>query len=75
MTEEVKRYLRKPYSVIVEPVNDESGEYYAAKVLEFDGCIATGETPQEARTAVCEVLEGFIESMLEDGEEVPEPTV
>lgn len=75
MNETVKEYMSKPYNVVIEPVNDEAGFYYMAKVSEFDGCIVTGETQQEARTAVYEVLEGFIESMLENGEEVPEPKV
>jgi predicted RNase H-like HicB family nuclease len=66
-------YLGQPYNVIIKPIHDEAGSYYAARVLEFDGCIATGKSFEEAREAVYEVLEGFIEDMMENNEEIPEP--
>lgn len=59
-----------PYAV---PFHDEAGNYFSARVLEFDGCIATGESWGEAHDAIYEVLEGFIEDMLVDGEAIPEP--
>ena len=37
----------KFYNIIVTPVSDEAGNYYTTRVLEFDGCIATGETKEE----------------------------
>ncbi|KKM61029.1 hypothetical protein LCGC14_1535950, partial [marine sediment metagenome] len=37
--------LRKPYARVLIP--DESGGYFA-KILEFPGCYAEGETPNEA---------------------------
>ena len=57
----------------IKEFGDESGSYYAAKVLEFDGCIATGDSREEVHNAIYEVLEGFIEDMLADGEAIPEP--
>lgn len=69
----LEKYLKRPYNIIIKPVSDEGGNYFAARVLEFDGCIATGETKEEAHNAIYEVLEGFIEDMIEDGEEIPEP--
>lgn len=69
----LEEYLKKPYNIIIKPVSDEAGNYFAARVLEFDGCIATGETKEEAHNNIYEVLEGFIEDMIEEGEEVPEP--
>ncbi|SDO17391.1 toxin-antitoxin system HicB family antitoxin [Alkalicoccus daliensis] len=70
---QLKEYLERPYNIILKAIHDEAGQYYAARVLEFDGCIATGETKEEAYAAVSEVLEGFIEDMLEDGDPIPEP--
>lgn len=67
------KHLKKPYNIIIKPVSDEAGNYFAARVLEFDGCITTGETKEEAHNNIYEVLEGFIEDMIEEGEEVPEP--
>ena len=69
----LEKYLKKPYNIIIKPVSDEAGNYFAARVLEFDGCIATGETKEEAHNNIYEVLEGFIEDMIEEGEEMPEP--
>lgn len=70
---DLKEYLDRPYNIIIKSVQDESGHYYVARVLEFDGCIATGETREEAHKAIYEVFEGFIESMLEDGDAIPDP--
>lgn len=69
----LEKYLMKPYNIIIKPVADEAGNYFSARVLEFDGCIAAGETKEEAYDNIYEVLEGFIEDMIEEGEEVPEP--
>lgn len=69
----LEEYLKKPYNIIIKPVSDEAGNYFAARVLEFDGCIATGETKEEAHNNIYEVLEGFIEDMIEEAEEMPEP--
>lgn len=66
-------YLDQPYNIIIKPIRDESGDYYAARVLEFDGCIATGDSLQDTHEAIYEVLEGFIEDMMENEEEIPEP--
>lgn len=69
----LEKYLKRPYNIIIKSVSDDAGNYFAARVLEFDGCISTGETKEEAHNTVYEVLEGFIEDMIEDGEKVPEP--
>lgn len=69
----VQDYVDQPYNIIVRAIHDEAGSYYVANVLEFDGCIATGDTKEEAYESVYEVLEGFIEDMLEDGDPIPEP--
>ena len=40
----VKKYLDLPYNYIIQPINDESGFYFYATILEFDGCQTTGKT-------------------------------
>ena len=69
----VKEYMKLPYNYIIQPVNDESGFYYYAHVLELDGCQSTGETFEEAYENLREVMEGWIEAKLEGGFEVPLP--
>ena len=69
----VKYYMELPYNYIVQPVKDESGEYYHARVLELDGCQSTGDTFEEAYENLKEAMEGWIETKLENGFEVPLP--
>ena len=69
----VKDYLELPYNIIIQPVQDESGKYFYARVLELDGCQSTGESFDEAYRGIMEVMEGYIEVKLENGYEVPKP--
>lgn len=69
----VKEYLDLPYNYIIQPVNDESGFYYHAKILELDGCQSTGDTFEEAFKNLKEAMEGWIETKLEAGFEIPLP--
>lgn len=69
----VKEYMDLPYNYIIQPVNDESGFYFYARVLELDGCQSTGETFEEAYENLREAMEGWIETKLEAGFEIPLP--
>ena len=69
----VKEYLELPYNFIVQPIKDESGSYFYARVLEFDGCQSTGETFEEAYENVKEAMKLWIEAKLEAGFEIPMP--
>ncbi len=62
-----------PYNFIISYVKDESGNYYYGKVLELDGCQSTGDTIDELYENLREAMEGYIETKLENGFEVPEP--
>jgi len=63
-------FLKKPYARMVTP--DERGGFYA-EILEFPGCYADGETPQEAYTNLENAAESWIAACLEQGQEIPEP--
>lgn len=69
----VKEYLEKPYNIIIKKIHDESGAYYHATVLELEGCQSTGETYEEAYNCVLEAMEGWIETKIENGFDVPLP--
>ena len=43
-SKEVKKYLDMPYSYVITQVEDESGKYFVARVLELDGLIRTGSS-------------------------------
>ena len=70
---EVKYYMNLPYNYIIRPINDESGNYYYARVLELDGCQTTGDTFEEAYANLKEAMEGWIETKLEGGFDIPMP--
>ena len=44
----VEDYINLPYNYIIQPINDESGFYFYARILELDGCQSTGNTFEEA---------------------------
>ena len=69
----VKDYMELPYNYIVQPIKDESGSYYYARVLELDGCQSTGETFEEAYENLKEAMEFWIETKLEAGFDIPLP--
>lgn len=69
----VEDYMNLPYNYIVQPINDESGSYFYARVLELDGCQSTGETFEEAYENLKEAMRGWIETKLEAGFDVPLP--
>lgn len=69
----VKEYINLPYNYIIHPINDESGTYFYARVLELDGCQSTGDTFEEAYQNLKEAMKGWIETKLDGGFEVPLP--
>ena len=69
----VREYMKLPYNYIVKPIEDESGSYFYASVLEFDGCQSSGDSFQEAYEGLMEAVEGWIETKLEAGFPIPAP--
>ncbi|MEW6113639.1 MAG: type II toxin-antitoxin system HicB family antitoxin [Thermodesulfobacteriota bacterium] len=52
----------------------EEGSSYGVDFPDFPGCITGGETMDIAYREAAEALQLHIKGMLEDGEEIPEPT-
>lgn len=67
---DLREYLKQPYSKLLMP--DESGGY-VAQVMEFPGCIAEGETADEAIHNLDEAMLDWLEEVIESGQRVPEP--
>ena len=63
-------YLKKPYSRTLIPVGD--GTFFA-EILEFPGCFAEGQSPDEAYKNLEAVAESWIEAAQDQGQEIPEP--
>ena len=69
----IEDYLKLPYNINIQKINDESGEYYYAKVMELDGCQSDGDTIDEAYKNILDAMEGYIETKLANNQEVPLP--
>lgn len=69
----IKEYMNQPYTRIVKPVTDESGSYYVGSILEFDGCMTTGESASEVYKLLDDAMEGWLEVKLEHGDYIPSP--
>jgi antitoxin HicB len=66
----VNSYLKQPYARIVVPEEDGT---FRGEILEFPGCIVTGDTPSEALNSLEEVASAWLESALEHHQPIPEP--
>lgn len=56
------------FLVVIEKANGN----YSAYAPDLPGCVATGDTRDEAEAAMHEALQLHIEGLLEDGQPVPE---
>ena len=59
------------YPVVIHKDPDSD---YGVTVPDLPGCISAGETHEQALTMAKEAIELHIEGMLEDGEDLPEPS-
>jgi len=57
------------YIVIIERGDNSYGAY----VPDLPGCVAVGETKEEALQLIKEAIELHLESMREEGSSIPEP--
>jgi predicted RNase H-like HicB family nuclease len=58
------------YSILIEKTK--TG--FSAYLPDLPGCIATGRAKQQVRRRIQEAVEIHLQSMLEDGDRIPEPT-
>ena len=57
------------FLVVIEKANGN----YSAFAPDLPGCVATGETPQEAEEAMYGAIEMHVKGLVADGLPVPEP--
>ena len=69
----IQKYLDRPYHIVIQHINDESGSYFFATVREFDGCMSHGDTYSEAFENIQDAMKGWIEAKLENGFSIPDP--
>lgn len=68
--EEADRILRRPYARIILPEFDGT---FRGEIMEFPGCIATGETVPETFAALEETARSWLLAALEHGQDIPTP--
>ena len=56
-------------------IDDSRDNIYVASVAELKGCMSHGSNVIEAAKNIQEALECYLESMIDDNEEIPEPTI
>lgn len=71
--DEVRRYLALDYDTVIVPDTCGSSPCFVAKHPELPGCMSHGSTPEEAIANLRDATELYIESLLEDGLDVPLP--
>lgn len=59
------------YTVIVEK---EAGTDWGAWVPDLPGCVAVGDTREDAERLIREAIQLHLQGMREDGEQIPEPS-
>lgn len=73
-TERLKRYREAAgYEIAIRPLTEAEGGGFGATVPQLPGCMADGETPQEALEAVYDAILCWMEAAEEMGRPVPEP--
>jgi predicted RNase H-like HicB family nuclease len=70
MKRSLQEILKRPYARIL--LRDTDGTY-TAEILEFPGCIAEGDTPDEAIKELDDAAASWLEAAIQQNEEIPEP--
>jgi len=65
---------RFDYPLIVEPLSEEDGGGFLARVPDLPGCMSDGETPEEAVVNVQDAIASWIEMAEDLGHVVPPPS-
>ena len=68
----VDEYMRLPWTIVVR-FHPEQGGYWSARVAELPGCLYATEDRSELLTELDVALRLTLESMIEEGDPLPEP--
>jgi antitoxin HicB len=70
---EFEQYVKLPYAIIIETDRENDEIYYMAFHPELPGCMAQGDTVEEAIASLNEARADYIKALLEWELEVPLP--
>ena len=66
---------RKKYSALVRKLSAAEGGGYLAEFPDLPGCMADGETPEEALQESQDALKSYLASIKKHGDKIPAPAV
>ncbi len=69
----IDHYLSQKYPVVLTPLKEQEGGGWFAEIKELPGCMADGETPQEAMESIEESKRLWITTAVKHGRSVPLP--
>ncbi|WP_298282371.1 type II toxin-antitoxin system HicB family antitoxin [Novosphingobium sp.] len=61
------------YRVYVEPLAASLGGGFVAYAPELEGCLADGDTPDQALSAIYDAISCWLEAAMEAGRAIPAP--
>jgi len=61
------------FAMIIEPAQDEQGEYFCAYFPDLPGCTTMGPTMEELRANAVDAVSGHLTALRELGKPVPFP--
>jgi predicted HicB family RNase H-like nuclease len=67
---EAERYLKRPYARMILPESDGT---FRGEIVEFPGCIATGDSASTTVSTLEEVARSWLAAALARGQNIPEP--
>jgi len=73
LKKQVEYYANLSYTTTVVQQDDGDGPYYLARVLELQGCMIHGDTPEEALREIEGVKRDWIKTNIEIGNKMPQP--
>lgn len=62
-------------AIYIATVHKDTDSDYGVQFYDFPGCISAGSTIEEAREMATEALMGHISLMIEDGDNIPSPSL
>ena len=61
------------YQVTLSALSEDDGGGFLAEVFELPGCIADGDTKEEALTNISDAIESWISTAKAEGRDIPDP--
>ena len=69
----VEHYMGLDYPVKLTHLDEDGDVFWLAEIPDLPGCMTDGATPDEAMENLEDAKRLWIETMIEDGFDVPEP--